>query len=53
MTPAANSNTDISQVINTSSFSKQSEAMDNDQNFDDTTTSSLRMTLYHVILTSC
>ncbi len=39
MTLPGNSNTDdISQVINTSNVSKQSEVMDNDQNFDDTTT---------------
>ncbi len=38
ITPAGNSNTDISQVINTSNVIEQSEVMDNDQNFDDTTT---------------
>ncbi len=38
MTPPGNSNTDISQVINTSNVSKQSEVMDNDQNIVDTTT---------------
>ncbi len=38
MTPPGNSNTGISQVINTGNVSKQSEVMDNDQNFDDTTT---------------
>ncbi len=37
-TPSSNSNTDISQVINTSNVSKQSEVTENDQNFDDTIT---------------